>query len=433
MTPRKAWFAGLVGAALVSPTTLRAQELPPALGAGPAGAAAGGGLGGLGGGAAAAGPAAAPKTLCSMLKANCDCIKACLCSKPIGQLLNNGLTGPIGAVSGGLIPPLCPPVPSAAAIAAMPGGPGGVEQVCAKVKQDEADAPARVAAVECLARVDCRHWKEAKVALLNALRGDRNECVRWAAAKALNSGCCCSKETIEKLKIVVTGEETDGFPAELSPRVKGAAFAALQNCLARVPEVVPVTPALPPPPPEGTPAPPPVRPEGAPSAINNANATHIAAGLTVTTPQALSFEAQLERKSMAQVIDEARQALIVTAQNPPRLRILPTGKRSVLHALAKAREDNTDPRAIPSPNVNMSPAPTPMPEPSMNLTPVQPPVPDQSMSPSQGVVPTSFVVPGGPSGAAPAREPVAQPQPQSAGKRSLAEILSKSWNRGTSQ
>jgi hypothetical protein len=436
MTPRKAWFAGLVGAALVSPPTLRAQapELPPALGAGPAGAAAGGGLGGLGGGAAPAGPVA-PKTLCSIVKANCDCIKACLCSKPIGQLLNNGLTGPIGAVSGGLIPPLCPPVPSAEAIAAMPGGPGGVEQVCAKVMQDEADAPARVAAVECLARVDCRHWKEAKVALLNALRGDRNECVRWAAAKALNSGCCCSKETIEKLKIVVTGEETDGFPAELSPRVKGAAFAALQICLARVPEVVPETPPPPPPPPEGGPAPPPVRPEGAPSVINNANATHIAAGHTVMTPRALSFEAQLEHKSMAQVVDEARQVLITTAQNPPRLRILPTGKRSVLHALAKARQDNPAPGTVLSPNMNMSPAPTSMPEPSMSPTPVQPPVPDQSMSPGQGVVPTSFVVPGGPSGAASEKQPVAQlqPQPQSAGKRSLAEILYKSWNRGTGQ
>jgi hypothetical protein len=235
----------------------------------------------------------------------------------------------------------------------------------------------------------------------------------------------------------VTGEETDGCPAELSPRVKGAAFAALQNCLARVSEVVPETPAPPPPPVERegppTPVPPPVRPEGAPSAANTANATHIAAGHTVTTPRALSFEAQLERKSMAQVVDEARQALIVTTQNPPRLRILPTGKRSVLHALAKAREDNSAPAAIPSPNLNMSPAPTAMPEPSINLTPVQPPVPDSSMSPGQGVVPTSFVVPGGPSSAAPAMEPVAQPQPQSAGKRSLAEILSKSWNRGTSQ
>jgi hypothetical protein len=444
MTPRKAWFAGLVGAALVSPTTLRAQgELPPALGAGPAGAAAGGGLGGLGG-AAAAGPAAAPRTLLSFLgisKANCDACKAHICSSPIGQLLNNGLTGPIGAVSGGLIPPLCPPLPSTAAIAAMPGGPAGAEAVAAKIKQDEADAAARVAAVEYLGTVDCRHWKEAKVALLNALRGDRNECVRWAAAKALNSGCCCSKETIEKLKIVVTGEETDGFPAELSPRVKGAAFAALQNCLARFTEVVPETPAPPPPPPpppEGTPTPP-VRPEGAPSAINNANATHIAAGHTVTTPRALSFEAQLENKSMAQVVDEARQALIATAQNPPRLRMLPTGKRSVFHALAKAHQDNTAPGAVPSPNMNMSPAPTTMPEPSMNLTPVQPPVPDPSMSPGQGVVPTSFVVPGGPSGAAPAMEPVAQPEPQrqpqprSAGKRSLAEILYKSRNRGTGQ
>lgn len=439
MTPRKAWFAGLVGAALVSPTTLRAQ-VPnvPALDTGPGAAAVGGGLGVPGGASALAGPAvAAPRTLWGFLgisKANCAACKAALCQSQFGQLLNNGL-GPVSALAGGMIPPLCPPVPNAADLAALAArsGPLGAETVAAKIKQDEADAAARVAAVEYLGTVDCRHWKEAKVALLNALRGDRNECVRWAAAKALNSGCCCSKETIEKLKIVVTGEETDGFPAELSPRVKGAAFAALQNCLARVTEVVPETPAPPPPPPEGGPAPPPVRPEGAPSAVNTANATHIAAGHTMMTPQALSFEAQLERKSMAQAVDEARQALIATAQNPPRLRVLPTGKRSVFHALAKAREDNSAPEAVPSPNMSLSPAPTPMPEPSRNPTPVQPPAPEPSMSPSQGVVPTSYVVPGGPAEAAPAMGPVAQPdtQPLPTGKRSLAEILFKSRNRGT--
>ena len=69
-------------------------------------------------------------------------------------------------------------------------------------------------------------------ALVTALLEDPNECVRFAAAKALNSGCCCNKDTIEALRICVSGETArKGNAPETSPRVKAAAFAALQNCL----------------------------------------------------------------------------------------------------------------------------------------------------------------------------------------------------------
>ena len=188
-------------------------------------------------------------------------------------MLNNGLMT-FGAMSGGLIHPLCPTVPSAADLAALEAesGPNGAEAVAAKIKQDEADAKARVAAIEYLATVDCRYWKEAKVALLNALRADRNECVRFAAAKALAGGCCCSKETIEALRIVVAGEDSDGYPAELSPRVKVAAFAALQNCLLQVPDAVPAVE------PEPAPPPPAVRPEPSAAAPSGPDGTRLVAG-----------------------------------------------------------------------------------------------------------------------------------------------------------
>ena len=119
------------------------------------------------------------------------------------------------------------------------GGARGAAATAAKIKASEADAKARVAAVEYLGTVDCSRWKEATKALIISLRADPNECVRWAAARVLNSGCCCNKDTIEALRICVAGEDKDGNPPETSPRVKAAAFIALQNCLMRVPEVLP--------------------------------------------------------------------------------------------------------------------------------------------------------------------------------------------------
>ena len=436
MTPRKAWFAGLVGAALVSPTALMAQDLPSAIPAPAAGAGAGlGGAAGAGLGGAAT--AAAPKTLLGFLglsPASCAACKAHICASPIGQLINNGL-GPVGVLTGGLIPQLCPTTPTPAQIAALGAlsGPEGAQAVAAKIKADEAAAAARVAAVEYLGTVDCRHWKEAKVALLNALRTDPNECVRFAAARALNSGCCCAKDTIEKLKIVVTGDDGDGFPSELSPRVKGAAWGALQNCLAKVPpdpikepEPVKEKEVLP----EGAK---PVTPEGAapaPAAANAANVTHLAAAHLVTTPAALSFEAKIDRKPMAQVVEEARQALFLTSQNPPKLRMLPTGKRSVFHALAKARQE-VPAAPNPNPNPNMNPAPAPVmnlgPAPAeMNLSPAPPP----PLDPNQAVVPTSFVVPNSNAQFNAENEPAAPADAAPAGKRSLSAILFKSLNRG---
>src|SRR5262249_36573616 len=122
--------------------------------------------------------------------------------------------------------------------------PGGAAAAAGQIKASEADAKARVAAVEYLGTVDCTRWPEAKKALIYSLREDPNESVRFGAARALNRGGCCNQEVIEALQISVWGEAKGGAPPETWARVRAAAFGALQNCLLRVPE--PLPPEVPP-------------------------------------------------------------------------------------------------------------------------------------------------------------------------------------------
>ena len=230
----------------------------------------------------------------------------------------------------------------------MPGGPQGAEATAGKIKASEADAKARVAAVEYLGTVDCSHWPEATKALQNALRADPNECVRLAAATALQTGCCCSKEIIDSLTVCVAGTGQDGNPPENSARVKAAAFASLQNCLMRVPaspapETTPapidLTPetsppsAIPPPIPN---PPPPVTPERSTTTSRGSAPTHVAAAHYRSAPRELTYQEQLSRKSYAQTVDDARRTLFQVASKPSQSKVLPPGKQSVLHALIKA-------------------------------------------------------------------------------------------------
>lgn len=176
--------------------------------------------------------AAAPRNLWSFLIPTQDQKLACkekLCRTPLGQLFNNSLR-PIGVFSGGMIGPFCPP--ASQADLAKPAD--SAEGAAARIKKDEAEAAARRAAVRYLGTVDCHYWPEAQDALINALRGDRNECVRFEAALALGKGCCCTRKTLEALSITVSGSEADGNPAETSDRVRMAAQAALESCLARL-------------------------------------------------------------------------------------------------------------------------------------------------------------------------------------------------------
>lgn len=149
-----------------------------------------------------------------------------LARTPFGQLRERVQT-PLSKLTGGLIPPFPPQTPSLAELQAP--GPVGA---AAKVKLDRETAADRIKAVEYLGTVDCHYWPEAEDALVGALRADRNEWVRLAAAQTLGKGCCCTKKTITALTMVVSCSMEDGNPVEKSPQVIAAAQAALDRCLA---------------------------------------------------------------------------------------------------------------------------------------------------------------------------------------------------------
>src|SRR5271166_3597985 len=434
---RKRWVAGLLSLfAFCSPAW--AQISVPGAGAGAG--AGGGAASALGAGAGT--PAAAPTTLWSRLGLSSSNLQACrdkFCSCQIGQMFNSLLSGPVGAISGGFVCPLCPP-PTPAQIAALANKPnGGAEAAAAKIQASEADAKARVAAVEYLGTVDCNRFPEAKKALLAALREDPNECVRFAAARSLNSGCCCDQEVIEKLRISVAGEKKGG-PAETSCRVKAAAFSALQNCLMRVPEEVEEAPQPLRAPPEGPRRAPPEEPRRAPperseglpepipdptkrvkpigTTMNTADTSTITTSLKVANPRARTIEEESKTKPFAQTIKEARQTLFEAARYPQASATLPPGKQSVYHVLLKTRKD-IEGKSRPNPK-NPSPGRDPGVAPS-TYSPAPASAPGQANS-IPGQVPGSEP---SASGEIPQQTETENPQSSSPAKRGLFGLLLK--------
>jgi hypothetical protein len=256
----------------------------------------------------------------------CEYCKRKICRTPLGQLLNNS-TLPLQGLSGGLIPPFCPVGPSVAELA-DPGAVGAA----AKIKLDEAGAKERRAAVRYLGTVDCHYWPEAEEALIGALRGDRNECVRFEAALALGNGCCCTKKTIEALTIVVSCSNRDGAPKENSFRVLSAAQAALDHCIACYGPIAAAAP--PPPPPEGRPV---VPPEGAPESLPGPVPVPAPpAGAAVKAPAmprptGFQYYARIAQMPLEPILAEARR---VAALHPhaakPEAEALPPGERSLI-------------------------------------------------------------------------------------------------------
>jgi hypothetical protein len=153
----------------------------------------------------------------------------CWCDSGIGKMVASAMR-PMGMYTGGLIGGGCCSCtrPTATELAKPADSADGA---AARIKQDELEAKARREAVRYLGTVDCRYWPEAEEALINALRGDRNECVRFEAACALQRGCCCTPKIAEALSITIEGDNRDGRPAERSERVKSAAAAALSMCV----------------------------------------------------------------------------------------------------------------------------------------------------------------------------------------------------------
>jgi hypothetical protein len=219
----KKWYKYCAGLATIASLTpaLRAQVPPPPPGAQPVTLQV-----------VQAAPQKGLFERCMDAKAAC---KAALCQTPLGGLLNNFMGGPVGAMSGGLVPPLCPTVPSAADVDKARQS-SAAEGEAAAIKKKEAEAKARRAAVRYLGTVDCHWYPAAEATLIGALRKDQNECVRLEAALALGRGCCCTKATIAALDDCVSGGEKFG-PFENSDRVKGVAYGSLAHCLACVSEV----------------------------------------------------------------------------------------------------------------------------------------------------------------------------------------------------
>lgn len=259
-------------------------------------------------------------------------LQACrekLCATPIGQVLN-GVSAPIGAVSGGLVPPFCPPTPSPAQLAAAEAA-GGAQGVAAAIKAEEAKAAAKIAALQYLATVDCGVWPEAEKAMIDALRLDRNECVRFAAARALAGGCCCTDKTAAALTNVLEGETTDGGILERSERVKSACAVALMHCVNRY-------------------IPRPKRRPEAPPAPRRPELPALLPGDGLPGDAALAsylhgfYEAQAARPDES-IIAEARAALRRMSESEVALGVasLPTGSRSVYHALVKANHNPSVP------------------------------------------------------------------------------------------
>jgi hypothetical protein len=316
---------------------------------------------------------AAPRTLWNFLGISRSGHAACkqrLCNSQIGQMMNNAIA-PMSGITGGMIPQFCSPVPTAAEAAAMANDKMVDPAVAAAagIQASEAGAKARVTAIEYLGTVDCYYYPEAQAQILAALRTDPNECVRYAAARVLSNGCCCSKTAIDKLTVTVMGMAaidpkkkdkdtgmllaTDDHPAETSERVRCAAMVALQHCLASVPPD-PIEPELVPEP-EGMP--PDQRRDPNPEGMKP-NAASLAK--THDDLQRTAYQRALARKPMASVVRDAERALAIFSnlQEAP----FSTGRRTLANAIKQATAaPNPTPKA-PAPALASVSAPAPSPE-----------------------------------------------------------------------
>jgi hypothetical protein len=314
-------------------------------------------------GAVPAAPAAPQQNLWSFFcltpdqKASCEATKQKFCQSQFGQLIQNSML-PVGAFTGGLVPQCCPG-PGGVNVADLAKPATGAEGAAARIMKEEADAKARRAAVRYLGTVECRRYPEAEVALINALRQDGNECVRWEAAIALSRGCCCTRKTIEALALTVDASTKDGNPPEMSPRVRAAAAAALDHCLACVTdsstETAPEPRPEPPPPPE-----PPGRPDlPSPRPL-----------LDSLTLLQTSYALPLTPRPADQPIAEARRALARFKEEQARSPMLLPGKVSVYEALTRARAADLPPLSgLTAVAPSSAPPPAAAPEPSASLLP----------------------------------------------------------------
>jgi hypothetical protein len=259
--------------------------------------------------------------------------------------------------------------------------------------------------------------------------------VRFAAARVLGSGCCCTKKTIEALTTSVQGSDKDGNPAETSPRVKATAYAALQHCLTRytepTPEPGPIESIEPVPPEPSLP----VAPEGATPEAPEPGlelerdrkkgtseilpppplGLRVPGGRTkdAEATRRASYDARLRARPGTQVWDEARQTVRAQAPKMQQTRNLGTGNRSVFQAFGKAMRESRSYSAeahAAAEAANLPPAGpiVPMTPPPMTLQPDTTYQPSRTPMPTLPPTPPMFEAPA-PSSPYPAPAPAPAP------------------------
>ncbi|QDU63418.1 hypothetical protein Pan216_42980 [Planctomycetes bacterium Pan216] len=234
-------------------------------------------------------------SLAGLLKKLPSCLakaKAALCASCLGQMID-AMLAPINMATGGCIN-CCNKPPNKQQLA-QPGAAG----TCAQITKDSIDAAERIESIRCMASADCNYWPEIEKAFIESLRADRNECVRLYAAIALGNGCCCTEKTVKALKLTATGGDSDGNPAEASPRVRAAALQAMNNCTRFYGILAPQEP--------------PEKPSGAepPSPVPTP-------GASGETASAGSYYDGLNEKSLEESLAEARQAIETVPAMPPK-------------------------------------------------------------------------------------------------------------------
>jgi hypothetical protein len=274
--------------------------------------------------------------LLSAMKAADLRFKTAFYNSPLGKLLVN-MRKPLSALTGGMVQSESPLANALAGGGAPPPSPAMA--AAATIKADAQQAAQRREAVRYLGTVDCHYYPEAEQAIISALRCDRSECVRLEAALALSRGCCCTKKTMEALKIAVSGSARDGNPGETSLRVRMTSLEALQNCLANC---NPLDSATPPPtvrpeypdPPLAPQSelPPSAPPTTAPPTTSPQPELPISAGdVGRQVPATYRYYAALDAKPLARVIAEAEQTVShITVAPQPELGGYGTGRRSLV-------------------------------------------------------------------------------------------------------
>ena len=359
------------------------------------------------GAAGAAGTAAtAVKPGClEKICVRCEAFRRKLCVTPAGALINN-MTRPLTTLTGGVIPPFCPILPSAADLAKP-----GVAGAAAEGKKDAAEAKARQMDVRYLGTLDCRYYPNASKGLADGLRMDPSECVRFEAAQALSRGCCCNKVTLAALEASVSGMDIDGNPGERSVRVRCTAAIALEKCLAcyvaPAPEPEPVDPkkVLEGPKGEGpmkkddekpqdTDAKPPLSQSPAPAAIAKARKTLIAfqelyantQHPALTPGSGPGSDQSLFSILKGNTVEPAPRTVVATATPEPAP--LPIEKIASKPVEVEPAVTNTKPAFTSAPVIKMLKV-----EPETPVIPV-PAVMPQSAAPLTGIIaPASFAIP----------------------------------------